>query len=229
MIGVSNHLQNAKYLGSTTTLRRWLDPLYWTRRKFRHQSPSGVKDPWYAHDMPQKKHVVPWRFQIPEPLRARVTKVLWYLLMEEILYQLYNSANSLSCDFTRVLHKTSQVPTLKPTASSHLKIGRLTPQKERRKYSNHPFSGASCKLLVSGRVGFPADVYWSSNSQQPEDQIPRILVAKCSSLKWGSWVLGCPAGTGCKWIISIYIYTLEVQRSLKEYVFTKDYCFSREF
>ena len=40
-------------------------------------------------DMPEQKsklcHAI---FQIPEPLRARVTKVLWYLLMEEILYQL---------------------------------------------------------------------------------------------------------------------------------------------
>ena len=26
MIGVSNHLQNAKYLGSIIILRRWLDP-----------------------------------------------------------------------------------------------------------------------------------------------------------------------------------------------------------
>ena len=34
------------------------------------------------------------------------------------------------------------IHSLKLTASSHLKIGRLT-QKETRKYSKHPFSGVS--------------------------------------------------------------------------------------
>ena len=48
---------------------------------------------------------------------------------------------------------------LKLTASSHLKIGHPTPQKDTRKYSNRPFSGVN-SLLLSGRVnGMTTDMF----------------------------------------------------------------------
>ncbi len=112
--------------------------------------------------------------------------------------------NSWSCGCVRWFYRGSNAKLTKP----HLKIGRFTPQKETRKYSKHPFSGAFAVSFREGHIfsgvdfgAFGDEVFssflaWISMAYRHTSECDMFISLKISSEYvmsiWGTCIYSIP-------------------------------------